>query len=495
MPPDSIGRDMPSVADAPLADLSRRADPETVTAFVADLQEARGWNVDRRGDRRLLLAASGAERRVGVVHPDDGPATDLVDWADTVVAPDGTAIAGDADVEILDATALGRQLAYALDRSLARDLLRSHFGWRPPPEPAPDERTGTRTDDGTAGGPSLVASRLFRPGVGRPQMLLAAVVVLVVAAGIAVVAAEQLGGGPLDGTGEGAAAETPMPVADVATPTPTPEAETPTSEGVASEVPLSVDEQYRDSFGDLPPGLAQSGAIDRATLVDAHGSVLENRSYRLTLAYREARNGRPTGVHTETIRVVNNTRYSASVTRHGTLQAPVPAIAETDVYADGSARFEHTNGSVQQGVIISYDRFLAGHTRFLAVFMDVTESSIADYRVDNGTATAFVVTDGNRASLIEEARGSFDVREDGLVRRARWSYGFSPQLTGYTNLTATFALRVTDIGSTTVDRPGWLNETAPGPANGTDGSATENGTDGGATDEGTPTPGTATPSG
>ena len=485
IPPDSLYGRMPSVADAPLADLCRTADQEMVTAFVADLQEARGWDVDRREDRRLILSTPEAERRVGVVHPADDPATDLLEWADAVVAPDASAVPAHVDVELIDATALSRQLAYAVDRSVARDLLGSHFGWTPPAPEGTDEGTGERTDDNTPGGPASVASRLFRPGVGRSQVVLAAILVLAVAGGLAVIVAEELDGGSLDDTTAGAAAETPTPTA---TPTPAPETETPTAEDVPSEVPLSVDEQFRDGSQDLPPGVAGSGEIDRTALVDAHRSVLENCSYRLTLTYRESRDGRPTGVHTETIRVVNDTRYSASVTRHGELQAPVPAIAETDVYANGSVRFEHTNGSVTQEEAVSYDEFLAGQTRFLAVFLDVLESSIADYRETNGTATAFVVTEGNRAGLIEETRGSFDVRESGLVTRARWSYGFSPQLTGYRNLTATFALRVTDVGSTSVDRPGWLNETATPMANGTEGGATE---------EGTPTPEaeTATPSG
>lgn len=485
---------MSSVTDAPLADLYREADPGTVTAFVADLHEARGWAVEDRGDRRLVVSVPEERRRVGVVHPDDPPSPDLVGWADTVVAPEASAVPGNADVDVLDVAALHGQLAYALDRPVARELLRSHFGWRPPPEPDSDT-PGSPSDD--AAGDSGILSGLASQGVGRSQILLAAVLVVAVAGGVAVGVAGELGGERLDETAAGATAETPTPGPDTATPTRTAAVETPTPEGIASEIPTPVDGRYEGGYPVLPPGIAQSGEIDRATLLEAHGSVLENTSYRLTLSYRESRDGRPTGVHTETIRVANATWYTASVRQRGTFQAPVPALAETDVYANGTARFVRTDEGVDRGILVSYDRYLAGHTRFLSVFLDVTNSSIDDYREDNGTATAFVVTQGNQATLVEGTRGSFDVREDGLVPRARWSYGFASRLTGYGNLTATFRVRVSDIGSTTVDRPAWVdayktNATAtPTSGNGTNASTSTDETVT-PTDEVTPTPGNAT---
>jgi len=235
----------------------------------------------------------------------------------------------------------------------------------------------------------------------------------------------------------------------------------------------------------LPPGVNQSGEIDRRRLTGAHESVLENESYSLSITYREAVDGRPTGVYTETIRVANSTRYSASVTRYGTLQSPVPSIAESDVYANGSVRFERGNGSVaRRSVVLSYDRFLAEHTQFLAVFLAVQKSWLVDAETDNGTASVYLVTEGNPATLIRDTRGDVRVREDGLVTNARWSYRFSRQLTEYENLTASFEIQVSDVGSTTVQEPDWVNHTSTAPpanasaaaTNRTDGDTAANGT-------------------
>lgn len=473
---------MSSVADAPLADLCHGADPETVTEFAAALYEARGWSIERRGEGRFVATSDAGERRVGVVHPAAAPPDrDLLAWADAVVAPDGDTVPRDADVDVLDAAALGRQLAYAIDRSRARGLLGSYFGWSPPDPDLEDDATGSADAAAPAGHGATPLEAVF----GRSQVVLAAALVLAVAGGLAVVVTDELGAEPTERTEPAAEAGTPTPpsqgiagvqptetASPAGTPTPTPDP----PPGVAD--------------ADLPPGLDPSGEIDRAALVDAHGSVLENASYRLTLTYRETENGRPTGVHTETIRVENETRYSVSVRRRGTLRAPVPAIADTDVYANGSARFERTDDGVERGVIISYDRYLAGHTRFLTVFLDVRNASVTDYRTADGTTTTYVVTEGNPATLIRDIVGGFDVREDGLITRARWSYGFSRQLAGYRNLSGSYELRVTDVGSTAVDRPAWVDAAPVGATNATNATATP-ATDSG-TDASTPTPGNAT---
>ena len=471
---------MSPVPDAPLADLCRGADTETVADFAAALHEARGWSVERRSGDRFVATTADGERHVGIVHPADDPLDPgLLAWADAVVAPDGSPVPGNADVDVIDTAALGRQLAYAVDRQTARQLLHEQFRWSPPDPDAEDDATGSTE----AAVPAGYGATLLSAALGRSQVVLAAVLVLAVAGGLAVVVAEERG------------AERVEPGADARTPTPTPpgvpgEEPTSTPAGTtATPTPAPLPDPAPDvDSADMPPGLDPSGDIDRGALVDAHGSILGNTSYRLTLTYRETENGRPTGVHTETIRVENETRYRVDVGRHGTLQAPVPTIADTDVYANGSERFERTDDGVERGVIISYDRYLAGQTRFLAVFLDVRSASVADYRTRNGTTTAYVVTEGNSATLIRDIAGSFDVREDGLVTRAGWSYGFSRQLTGYGNLSASYDVRVTDVGETTIDRPAWIDAGPVVPANATATPAPGNGTD-----ASTPADGNATP--
>jgi len=474
MSQETVPRAMSSVADAPLADLYRDAAPETAAAFVAGLYEARGWEVDRRGDRQFVAATGNGERRVAVVHPDDDTPADLVSRADTVVALDGTGVDGDADV--VDAASLRRQLAYALDRPTGRELLRSHFGWSPEVQAGGDDGDPQASPGDEEPRGVLGAGGWSQPS--RSRLFVATALVFAVAMGAAVAAGGlgDVGLGPSDAADGGApdaptATATGAPTATEATATP-------------AEATPAIDQEYltpagsiEEQLASLPPGVNRSGEIDRQRLTDAHESVLENESYRLSVTYREAVNGRPVGVYTETIRVANNTRYSASVASYGTLQAPVPSIAGTDMYANGSARFERENGSVvQRGVVLSYDQFLAGQTRFLAVFLDVQESWLVDAGPDNGTASVYLVTEGNPATLIRDTRGSVRVREDGLVTRARWTYGFSEQLTEYQNVTATFRMQVWDVGSTTVREPEWVNASASARAN-----ATSNTTDGTAT--------------
>jgi hypothetical protein len=472
MPQETVPLAMPPVADAPLADLYRDAAPETAAAFVADLYEARGWEVDRRGDRQFVASAGGGERQVAVVHPDDDTPADLVSRADTVVALDGTGVAGDADG--VGAASQRQQIANAPDRSTGRELLQSHFGWSPEVQ-AGGEGEDPQASPGNAE-PRGVLGAVAGSQPSRSRLFVATALVFAVAMGAAVAAGGlgDVGLGSPDGTDSGG------PDAPTATATPTPTTE---ATATPAESTPAVDQEYltpagrvEERIASLPPGVNRSGETDRRRLTDAHESVLENESYRLSITYREAVNGRPAGVYTETLRVANNTRYSASVTQYGTLQAPVPSIAGTDMYANGSARFERENGSVvQRGVVLSYDQFLAGQTRFLAVFLDVRESWLVDAGPDNGTASVYLVTEGNPATLIRDTSGSVRVREDGLVTRARWTYGFSEQLTEYENVTATFRMQVSDVGSTTVREPEWVNVTATASGNATsptDGTAT-----------------------
>jgi len=481
---------MSTVQDVPLADLCREADSETFTAFVVDLYEARGWTVDRTDDGHIEISAGDETRRVGVLSRGDiAVPAETLDRFDTIVTPSGSdRLADVTDVSVVDPETLGRQLAYAVERPVARNLLWEHFDWSPQRETGPTDSNAQREQD--AGGgflPQAVASGAV---VGNPRVVLVSVLIVAAAGGAAFVVASQLG--------DSGASESQQPQdALAATPTPTPPEETTTEEATPTPDSQSLDTEDRNrSYPSLPPGIDQSGDIDRVSLTDAHESVLDNQSYRLTLTYRERVAGKPTGFHSETIRVRNETIYSASVTRHGRLRAPVPAIADGDVYANGSVRFERTdNGSIQRGAAISYDRYLAGHIRFLSVFLDVGNSTITDYSTDDNRATAYVVTDGNRATLIDNTTGGFTAREDGLVTGGRWSYDFSTQLTNFQDVTGTFELRISDVGTTSVRKPEWVpanatdaggeitsNETTP---NGSTPTPTPNGS---TTNETTPTP-------
>lgn len=442
---------MASVPEAPLAALCRAADPATLTAFVGDLYEARGWAVDRQGDRQLVVSDGDRETRLAVGRSADTVAPDLVAWADAVVVADGTDTAK-RGVDVIGPADLHEQLAYAVDRPVARRLLRSHFGWSPP-EPSVDQGTDGQATPAEQG-PSW-------PFTGQPRVLLAAVLVLAVAGGVTVAVGGPIGGGqqPAETTDGGSDLSTPTPTdvataADRSSSTPTPTA-TPTDQG--------GEERDGEQFANLPPGVDQSGTIDNRELSRVQESLLANRSYRLSLTYQEFVGGEPTGLYTETLRVENATRYAGSVTRRGRLRTSPFSVVERDVYADGSTRYERVNeSSVEEGVLLSYDRFVDDYALYLLWFLDVRDSSIVDQQSRDGTTTTFLTTDENPEPTIRNTTGTLVVTEDGLIDRARWTYDISGTPAGEDDVSVAFEMRISDVGETAVSEPDWTNATANG---------------------------------
>ncbi len=462
-----------AVTEVPIADLCRGADPAAVTDFVAALYEARGWTTDRHGDRQVVVSDGDRTRRVAVVHPDDSlPASDLAVWADTVLAiEDPTTVT--SDVEVLDPATLRDQLAYAIDRPVARELLEDHFDWTVPDgdasaasgtSEAGDAGDGPATDSRSDESGSVASWAEWQPFAGRSRVLVAAVLVVAVAGGTAVGLADIVG----DRTPVLVDGEQTAPEPSTATPTQTLQStadEAETGESTAESTPAgsvtaegSPDGETR--YEPLPPGVNQSGEITPRDLADAHEARLTNESYRLSLTYREFVDGRPAGVYTETIRVENETRYRATVVTRGELRTTPFRIAETDVYANGSARFERTGeASVERAVLLDYDRFVDDYALYLLWFLDVRESTVVDHRTDDGETRIYIVTNENPEPSIENTTGSVVVTGEGLVESARWSYDVSGTPSGYGNMSVVFEMRVTDVGETTVREPGWVNAT------------------------------------
>ncbi|MEF8784081.1 MAG: hypothetical protein V5A39_13905 [Haloarculaceae archaeon] len=441
---------MASIPEVPLAELCQTAEPATLMAFVGDLYEARGLTVDRQGDRRLVVSDGDRKTRLAVGHSAEDLESGLVTWADTVVVTDGTDTV-DGDVDVIGPTDLHEQLAYAIERPVARGLLRSHFGWSPP------ESTGSQDPDNDIAPAGHSSSRPF---AGRSRILLAVVLVLAVAGGVTVAVADQIGGGeqPVEAADGGAELSTPTPTdvataAEGASPTPTEQTATPAAEGGS--------EQEGEQFVNLPPGVDQSGTIDNRQLSNAQESLLANRSYRLSVTYQEFVGGEPTGLHTETLQVENATRYRGSVSHRGRLRTSPFSVVEKDVYADGSVRYERVNESdVEQTVLLSYDRFADDYALYLLWFLDVRDSSIVDQQSTGGTTTTFLATDENPEPTIKNTTGSVVVTQEGLIKRARWAYDISGTPAGDDNVSVVFELRISDVGETTVSEPDWMNATA-----------------------------------
>jgi len=455
-----------SVTDAPLGRLLREADPATAATFVADLFEARGYAVDRVGDRQVVAESDGETTTIAVDHPDGEPIADGSD-VDRVVAVRG--LAGDGAAEVVTVTALERQLAYAVNHPVASALLETHFDWTP--ENGPDGQTRAGTAGGVASGPLQ--------GDGRARALAAVVLVVALLAGSAVALTGTDGrigdapNGPDGNAGEAAPTpasggdEGPTQSADVtATPTPV-------RTGAAGEG------SEPDRYDDAPPGVVGPNRVNIHDAAGAFLDELDGESYQLSIAYREYAGGHFTGAHFETLRVESNERYVADVSRVGRTESRPLTVARVDQYADGSVRYlRFGNGSVGAEPTVAYDPFMFNATQYLGWFLSSENSTIAGRETRGNTTTYRLVTDGDPDPRFTDAHGTVFVTGEGVVRYGRWEYrpGDHP------DVRVVFEMQVTDVGSTRVTAPDWVDSEAARTAvetvrtaNGTDGG--ENGTD------------------
>ncbi len=448
---------MSSVTDAPLERLLREADPEAAAAFVADLFEARGYAVDRAGDRRLVVESDGEASTVAVRHPRTNGGREA-EGADRVVAIDGPGRSGGA--ERVAVAALHRQLAYAVDRPVARGLLERHFGWTPEDD-TPATETGAAA--GSEAGPLRWSDR------GRTLAVVVLVVALLAGSAVALTGTDggigDATGGPEGDTGDAAA--TPGPGAD-AGPTATP-VQSVESGGQASE--SSEPERYADA----PPGIVGPDKVNIYNAAGAFWDELNGESYRLSIAYREYAAGYLVGAYLETLRVESNERYAVDVSRVGRTESRPLTIATVDQYADGSVRYRRfENGSVSAEPTVPYDPFMINATQYLAWFLSSQNSSIDSRETRGNTTTYRVLTEGDLDPRFIDARGTVYTTGDGLVRHARWEY----RPADHPDLRVVFEMRVRDVGSTRVTPPDWVDNgtvrgggETTGTANGTAGTA------------------------
>jgi hypothetical protein len=458
MPVDAVARGMSAVSEAPLERLAREADPETVAAFVAGLFEARGVTAERRGQRRVAVSSGGDTVRYAVVHPGD-PAV-ATRGADRLVVVGDTPAGVDAGAaDVVGIPALGRQLAYAVDREDALALLETHFGWSPDPDRAAD--TGSDPGAGVtlseaqdppdagAGGPDAA-------GVGRWQ----AVVLAVVVAGALVGGAVALSG--VDDAPAGTRGETgpeTTPATGTATSDPEVAGLDRTAVPAGTGSPASPTDAGRvlgaggsDGYRDAPPGILGPSRVNIHQFAGAFWRRLDNSSYRLSLTYRELRGGRPTGVYTETLRVESNTRYRTRTSRLGTLRTEPLRIAGSDLYANGTVRFERGASTVDRSRVSTYDPFMVNTTRYVGWFFTASNVSIADRHTEGNTTTYHLVTTGDPDPRFETVRGSAFVTGRGLVRSGHWEY--TPA--DHPDVRVVFRLQVAAVGSTEVTAPPWV---------------------------------------
>ena len=470
---------MPPLSQSELERLCRAAEPSDLLGFIADLYAARGWTVATKdvGDGVITLKRDGVLHRLGVVTE-----TTVPDGVDTVVVVgtevDPGTVSADTSLDVGD---LRNLLLYSIDREQAATVFER---WFDQPLSAP-VRTGQPVDSHAASrddpeqgeqaghepaAPAVAATHAAesstygsQPPTGsestdasspiRNRRFLGLVVGLVLVVGI-VVGAAGLGLPVTDPAVDNDT--TPDTSADTEfTPVPTTGTisiatqATSASEQLASAQPTQIPAESTA----FPPGVDRTGITDYQQLIDAHESQLEGRSYRITLSYREVRDGTVTGARTQTVRVENETTYHATSTEFGRVVSPSPSLGDGDVYANGSVEFERTSTGVARRPLRGPGSYRTSLSRYLGWYLSVNESQTVAASAEGPTSTVRVATDGDPYPGVTDATGTAIVTESGLV-----THLYRTHRRPDSQVRVVITLRVTDVGATTVSAPEWATE-------------------------------------
>lgn len=480
---------VPSVSD--LTALLRDADPASVRAFAAGLYEGRGHAVTRTDSGFTTDGADGDVETVVVHTSADDPTALPLATASEIVTVDPRTLP-DTPARIVDVTDLHRQLLYAIDRPQAATLLadtldRSIDSFEgtldESPEPAGSPPTATGTDETQTEVASTAGTE--RPGgtTGREQTGTTGVSVrqsstsgdpsrgiggtsgevpsasvvdsgadgtdrqhrMVLFGAVALLGLAALAGPGFVGWA-GDSSATIGPVASNGT----------TAATDSGEEELGVRAIPVNGSG-LPPGIDASGAIDERRLGDATEAALGDRSYRVSVTYREFSGRQETAVYSETVRVANESHYSASVTRLGEFERGPTIIAGRDLYATPSGTTERTVASgrpqveFRNGTTPASDLVADDIERYVRWYLSVEESVVTAEQSGSETPVYRLLTEGDPYTGVTNASGSAVVDSDGVVRQLRRTYD---EPTGR-DLRVVVTIRVSDVGSTTVRRPAW----------------------------------------
>ena len=460
-------------------------DRETVTAFVAAVYAARGWAVDRDGDdlvatpphaerpRRLVVRAGAAEETgdggnehdAGRIVVDAATLHELVAYAlpaderarlcRTFLDRDPDSFGGDeddtgadADAGTADATATPTATrcgpeTYATDENGvdAEPVPATPVGdGKRGVTPADDERSMDRAG-GAVDEPNAAPDG---PPPDRPERSewLGRVAVVGLALSLAL-------GGIVTATGAG---------------------------GLGGDSPAAAvfggnETASEASANAFPRGVDETGVTDASALANAHEATLSNRSYRLTITYREFEDGELRGVAHERVRVASPDRYRSRVRRLGTLRHDATVVASGSAYANGSTSYVRTADGVRQRteirsplVAASADSvgFVDRTERTVRWYLSTNDSRIVGRTERNGTATYRLAFEGDPWPASGNVTGRARVDEDGLVRELYREY--TPRIEP--NVRVEVTIRIVP-GPVTVTRPAWLaaaNDTDDGRA-------------------------------
>jgi len=457
---------MTSVPGAAFRAYLATLDRETAVAFTAAVYDARGWAVERDSDdpADLLATPPGADRSRRLV----------VRVGDEAAAPP------DAD-RLVDAAALHELVAYALPATERTRLFREFFDRDPGSFGAAEEggsdgsgatvtasgsKDGGSDDSGTAEGrdgestrsvasasddavgeaaPDGERSATRSADVSDDERSAAApdrepdrsewlgrVAVVGLALSLAL-------GGIVTATGS-SGVDIGSPAAAVFGGNGT---ETPTDESTAA----------------FPRGVDETGVTNAAALANAHEATLSNRSYRLTVTYREFEDGELRGVAHERALVESPDRYRSRVRRLGSLGHEATVVASGSMYGNGSVGYIQTDDGVRKRTAV---RSTLGSSAEAVSFVDRTERTIQWYlsanetrvvgRTErNGTTTYRIAFEGDPWPESRNVTGWARVDETGLVRELYRSY--SPAIEP--GVRVEVRIRIVS-GPVTVTRPAWM---------------------------------------
>ena len=472
---------MPPLSQSELRRLCQAAEPSDLLGFIADLYAARGWTVASKdaSDGVITLERDGVLQSLGVATE-----TTVPDGVDIVVIigaeVDPAAITADTSLDVGD---LRNLLLYSIDREQAATVFERWFdqplsapdrtgqpvdshaasrddpaqGEMAAPEPAAPAGAATHAAESATDGPQPPTESeptdTSNPIRNRRYLGLAVGLVLVVgvvvgAAGIGLSVTDPAADN--DTTADTTADSEFTPVPTTGTLSTAIQAAS-TSEQLASAQPTQIPAESTA----FPPGVDRTGITDYQQLVDAHESQLEGRSYRITLSYREVRDGTVTGARTQTVRVENRTTYHATSTEFGRVVSPSPSLGDGDVYANGSVEFERTSTGVTRRPLRGPDSYRTSLSRYLDWYLSVNESRAVAASAEGPTSTIRVATDGDPYPGVTDATGTATVTESGLV-----THLYRTHARPDSQVRIVITLRVTDVGTTTVSAPEWAGERA-----------------------------------
>lgn len=219
-----------------------------------------------------------------------------------------------------------------------------------------------------------------------------------------------------------------------------PAVETSTETLTAAPVPETTAEPVS-----LPPGVTDSGVRSADALVDAHQSALRDRSYTLQVRLRVDED-----LHTRVIRLETPSRYY----EHDSIDGPRGNVTQFAVAETVYVRSEFAG-------VTRYDRLdnqgppESRTVRLSRAFLQVGDAVVFETTVDGRPAFAVQGTypEHPRMDPIRNVTLEAVVEPDGLVRSLNLSY---VRVEGSSSANVTRSFTYTDVGTTTVERPAWV---------------------------------------